>query len=97
MLSKPGVLTRDEVHGELADVICGRIASRRNDDEIFVFDSTGTALQDVAVSSFAYARAVERGTGVEVAFTYVCAVRAVEQRSGCRVRHRVTHESAASS
>ncbi len=63
-----GVLTRDDVHGELADVICGRVASRRSDDEIFVFDSTGTALQDVAVSSFAYARAVERGAGVEVSF-----------------------------
>ncbi|HEY0373140.1 MAG TPA: ornithine cyclodeaminase family protein [Thermoanaerobaculia bacterium] len=64
-----GVLTRDDVHGELADVICGRIPSRQNDEEIFVFDSTGTALQDVAVSSFAYALAVERGAGVEVAFT----------------------------
>lgn len=64
-----GVLTRDDVHGELADVICGRIPSRRTDEEIFVFDSTGTALQDVAVSSLAYSRALERGAGVEVAFT----------------------------
>jgi alanine dehydrogenase len=64
-----GVLTRDDVHGELADVICGRVSSRLSDEEIFVFDSTGTALQDVAVSSFAYARALERGAGVEVAFT----------------------------
>lgn len=63
-----GVLTRDDVHGELADVICGRVAGRRNGEEIFVFDSTGTALQDVAVSSFAYARALERGAGVDVAF-----------------------------
>jgi len=63
-----GVLTRDDVHGELADVLCGRVPGRRNDGEVFVFDSTGTALQDVAVSSFAYARAVERGAGVEVAF-----------------------------
>jgi ornithine cyclodeaminase/alanine dehydrogenase-like protein (mu-crystallin family) len=63
-----GVLTRDAVHGELADVICGRADRRRGEDEVFVFDSTGTALQDVAVSSFAYERAVERGAGVEVAF-----------------------------
>jgi alanine dehydrogenase len=64
-----GELTRDDVHGELADVICGRVPGRLSDDEIFVFDSTGTALQDVAVSSFAYALALERGAGVEVAFT----------------------------
>ncbi|HYK02077.1 MAG TPA: ornithine cyclodeaminase family protein [Thermoanaerobaculia bacterium] len=63
-----GVLTREDVHGELADVICGRVAGRTNEDEVFVFDSTGTALQDVAVASVAYARAAERGAGVEVAF-----------------------------
>lgn len=64
-----GLLTRADVHGELADVICGRIPGRQSDNEVFVFDSTGTALQDVAVSSFAYARAVEHAVGVEVAFT----------------------------
>lgn len=64
-----GLLTREDVHGELADVICGRASGRETDDEAFVFDSTGTALQDVAVSSLAYARAARRGAGVEVAFT----------------------------
>jgi alanine dehydrogenase len=61
-----GVLTRDDVHGELADVIRGRVAGRQSEDEIFVFDSTGTALQDVVVASVAYRRAVERGVGVDV-------------------------------
>ncbi|HEX6099506.1 MAG TPA: ornithine cyclodeaminase family protein [Thermoanaerobaculia bacterium] len=63
-----GVLTRDDVRGELADVLCGRAPGRRSDDEVFVFDSTGTALQDVAVASLAYTRAVERGVGADVAF-----------------------------
>lgn len=63
-----GLLTRGDVHGELADVICRRAAGRQRDDEVFVFDSTGTALQDVAVASLAYARALERGAGVDVAF-----------------------------
>ena len=63
-----GVMTREDVHGELADVLCGRVARRQNEDEIFVFDSTGTALQDVAVSSIVYRRAMERGAGVDVAF-----------------------------
>jgi alanine dehydrogenase len=64
-----GVLTRDDVHGELADVLCRRAPGRRSDDEVFVFDSTGTALQDVAVASLAYARAVQRGAGLTVALT----------------------------
>lgn len=64
-----GVLTRNDVRGELADVICRRVPGRRSDDEVFVFDSTGTALQDVAVASLAYARAAERGAGLDVALT----------------------------
>ena len=52
-----GTLTRDDVHGELADIICGRLPARRTPGEVFVFDSTGTALQDVAVASLAYGRA----------------------------------------
>ena len=61
-----GTLTRDDVHGELASVLCGRVPGRRHPDQVFVFDSTGTALQDVAVASVAYRRAVERGVGLEV-------------------------------
>jgi ornithine cyclodeaminase/alanine dehydrogenase-like protein (mu-crystallin family) len=63
-----GVLTRADVRGELAEVICGRVRGRENEEEVFVFDSTGTALQDVAVASLAYARAVERGIGAAVEF-----------------------------
>jgi alanine dehydrogenase len=61
-----GLVTRDDVHGELADVICGRVRGRAHGDQIFVFDSTGTALQDVAVASLAYLRASRRGAGTEV-------------------------------
>jgi ornithine cyclodeaminase/alanine dehydrogenase-like protein (mu-crystallin family) len=62
-----GAVERDDVHGELADVICGRVRGRERDDEVFVFDSTGTALQDVAVAALAYSRASERGAGLEIA------------------------------
>ena len=63
-----GVLRREDVHGELGDVICGRVRARTRDDEIFVFDSTGTALQDVVVGAVAYRRAREAGVGWEVEF-----------------------------
>lgn len=64
-----GLLTREDVHGELGELLCGRVEGRRREDEIFVFDSTGTALQDVAVASIAFERAVERNRGVEIEFT----------------------------
>lgn len=63
-----GVMTGDDIHGELADVICARVPARQNDDEVFIFDSTGTALQDVVAASVALSRAVEKGVGVEVGF-----------------------------
>ena len=63
---KAGVLTRSDVRGELGALICGQVAGRQHEDEVFVFDSTGTALQDVAVAALAYARAMQREAGAEV-------------------------------
>ena len=55
-----GRMTANDIHGELADVVSGRIPGRRSDSEITVFDSTGTALEDVAAAAWAY----ERSNGV---------------------------------
>lgn len=63
-----GAMTRDDIHGQLADILCGRVPPRRNDDEVFIFDSTGTALQDVATASIALTRAIERNIGVDIEF-----------------------------
>jgi len=63
-----GVLTRERVHGELADVVAGRRPGRTRADEITIFDSSGTALQDVAAAVAVYekARACGRGTVVKL-------------------------------
>jgi alanine dehydrogenase len=63
-----GLLTGQQVHAELADVVVGRRPGRTRDDEITVFDSTGTALEDVAAAIAVYerARAVGRGTEVKL-------------------------------
>jgi len=45
-----GVMTETDVHGELADIVAGRVAGRRDQHEIFVFDSTGTAIEDLAAA-----------------------------------------------
>jgi ornithine cyclodeaminase/alanine dehydrogenase-like protein (mu-crystallin family) len=54
-----GAMTVDGVHGELADVLCGRVPGRRFPDERFVFDSTGTAVADLAVAELLYQSAHE--------------------------------------
>jgi alanine dehydrogenase len=61
-----GMLTPDDIHGELADILCGRVPARQSEEEIFVFDSTGTALQDVATAAVALSRAAEREIGLEI-------------------------------
>lgn len=62
-----GAMTRDDVHADLADVVSGRHSGRRSSDEITVFDSTGTALEDVAAAAVVYERAVARGGVREIA------------------------------
>ena len=54
------------VHAELADVVSGRESGRTSEDEITIFDSTGTALQDVAAAALVYERARSEGAGVSV-------------------------------
>jgi alanine dehydrogenase len=62
-----GLMRREDIAGEIADVVLGRKAGRRCAEEIIVFDSTGTAVQDVAAAALAYERAEQRGVGREVA------------------------------
>ncbi len=61
-----GVMTRADVRAELGDVVAGRVEGRRDEEEIIVFDSTGTALQDVAAAALVYERAVAAGRGLAV-------------------------------
>jgi len=61
-----GLMTRDQVHAELGDVVAGRRPGRTHSDEIIIFDSTGTALQDVAAAIVVYERGQAMGRGIEV-------------------------------
>lgn len=63
---RAGRVTREDVFAELGDVVIGKKPGRMNADEIIVFDSTGTAAQDVAAAAQVYARAIERGAGSPV-------------------------------
>ncbi len=62
-----GAMQRGDVRAELAEVVRDPARGRRRDDEIIVFDSTGVALEDVAVAALAFERARERGVGSEIA------------------------------
>lgn len=51
---KNKLLFPKDIYGELGELISGKIKGRTNDKEIFVYDSTGTAIQDIACASFIY-------------------------------------------
>ena len=64
-----GVMTVDDVRGELGEIITGRAAGRVSPDEITIFDSTGTALQDTAAAALVYEKAATLGRGLPMNFS----------------------------
>lgn len=62
-----GVMAISDVHAELAELVSGAKPGRTADDEVTLFDSTGTAVQDVAAAVSAYRRALASGAGRFVA------------------------------
>ena len=63
-----GAMSRGEVHAELGEIVAGRKPGRTSDEEIIVFDSSGTALQDVAAAVAVYRQALEHGAGTRFSF-----------------------------
>ncbi|MGH7306688.1 MAG: ornithine cyclodeaminase family protein [Candidatus Rokuibacteriota bacterium] len=61
-----GLMTREHVHAELGQVVAGLRSGRTQPDEITIFDSSGTALQDVAAAIAVYEKARASGRGTEV-------------------------------
>jgi alanine dehydrogenase len=63
-----GIVTRNDVHAELGEIVAGRKPGRTSAEEITIFDSTGTALQDVAAATIVYERAMASGAGTPLNF-----------------------------
>jgi alanine dehydrogenase len=56
-----GAMAHEAVHAELAGLVSGARPGRTSADEITLFDSTGTGLQDVAAAAMIYERAAGDG------------------------------------
>jgi alanine dehydrogenase len=64
-----GAMSRAGVHAELGEIVAALKPGRTSDDEITVFDSSGTALQDVAAAAVVYRRALAQGEGYRFSFS----------------------------
>lgn len=60
-----GLLDSSNIHAELGEIIAGKRPGRTSIEEIIVFDSTGTALQDVAAAAAIYERARAAAVGID--------------------------------
>jgi alanine dehydrogenase len=58
-----GQYSAASIAATLGEVITGQRRGRTSADQITVFDSTGLAIQDVALAAALYERALERGLG----------------------------------
>ncbi len=58
-----GLMQPGDVHAELSEIVSGAKPGRRSDEEVIVFDATGTGLQDAAGAAAAYEKACAEGVG----------------------------------
>ena len=64
-----GLVTREDVHAELHEVVTGLKRGRASEEEIIIFDSAGTALQDAAAAAVVYEKAARAGTSRTLNFS----------------------------
>ncbi|AUX77509.1 ornithine cyclodeaminase family protein [Sinorhizobium fredii] len=57
------IITRNDIHGEIGEVLLGQKPGRESDDEITIFDSTGMAIQDNTTASKIYQNAIANNVG----------------------------------
>lgn len=58
-----GTISKNNLTGELGDVIGGRLIGRENDDEIIIFKSVGISAQDLIVSKSIFNKAKKENIG----------------------------------
>ena len=59
-----GIIQENEIQGNLADVISGRIPGRENDEEIIVYETVGIAAMDLIAAKKIYENAVRKEIGL---------------------------------
>ncbi|MBO3737974.1 ornithine cyclodeaminase family protein [Actinoplanes flavus] len=66
--AETGLIGPGHVHGELGEILTGRVPGRTRPDEITVFKSLGLAVEDVVVARHLYEQALTTGRGSHVTF-----------------------------
>ena len=59
-----GLFSRDQLYGEIHELVSGAKKGRERDDERILIHTTGLVSQDVALAHFLYRRARDKGLGI---------------------------------
>lgn len=63
---KKGIISKEDIHSEMGEVILGKVKGRQSDHDITIFDTTGIALQDLMTSKIALELAEEKNLGIVI-------------------------------
>jgi alanine dehydrogenase len=57
------IIAKEDIHGEIGEILLGKKPGRVDDEEVTIFDSTGMAIQDNTAATRIYRNALEKGVG----------------------------------
>jgi alanine dehydrogenase len=61
-----GMITKEDVWGDICEIVAGLKRGRTSPEEVTVFTSTGLAIQDAATAKIAYKRALKQKIGEQI-------------------------------
>lgn len=62
---KEGVITDEDIHGNLIDILSGEKPGRTSDEEFIYFNAVGLAYTDMAIANAMYKKALKAGVGTK--------------------------------
>ena len=58
-----GELSKEDIYANIGEIVTGKKEAMTNSEEITVFDSTGLAIQDIAIANIIYRKAIKSKKG----------------------------------
>lgn len=58
-----GIISKKDIYADIGEIVSGKKKGRTNNEEITVFDSTGLAIQDLAIANLIYKKALKKKKG----------------------------------
>lgn len=66
VLVEEGLFSREQLHAELGEIVCGSVQGRDNDDEIILLNPMGMAIDDIVCARWFYQAAESSNVGTEL-------------------------------